>query len=170
MAKLHRQHSHRIYIKYSKKDGDRKIVSTRFVIGKILCPICTMTVKWNAFHIWPPSEMYLQMRQNFPMHRMCCSVAFLCFHDTKEQKKSFPSLYVLTQWCHPCLHCANEGCKEQVSRICVPESLTCPPRKCTMLVCDAASVSVDFSQAQVERKKNSKLHPQKKVGSDSLSP
>lgn len=31
-AKLHRQHSHRMYIKYSKKDGDRKIVSTRFDI------------------------------------------------------------------------------------------------------------------------------------------
>lgn len=36
---------------------------------------------------------------------------------------------------------------------------------------DSASVSVDFSQAQVEKeKKNSKLHPQEEVGSNSLSP
>lgn len=36
---------------------------------------------------------------------------------------------------------------------------------------DSASVSVDFCQAQVEKeKKNTKLHPQEEVGSNSSSP
>lgn len=148
-----------MYIKYSRKDGDRKIVSTRFVTGKILCSISTMTVKWNAFHIWSSSEMYLQVQQN--LHTICCSVAFLCSHETKEKKKSslcpYPTVLTLCQrglqgpgvqdlhaWISHLFH-------EQVH--------------------DSASVSVDFSQAQVEKeKKNSKLHPQEEVGSNSLSP
>lgn len=90
-----------------------------------------------------------------------------CFyHDTKEEKKNFPSLSP-----HPMvrtlLDCANEIFTEQVGRICMSESLTCPISKSMTLACDAASVSMDFSQAQVEEK--NKLHPQK-VGSNSLSP
>lgn len=60
------------------------------------------------------------------------------------------------------LDCANEIFTEQVGRICMSESLTCPISKSMTLACDAASVSMDFSQAQVEEK--NKLHPQK-VGS-----
>lgn len=44
-------------------------------------------------------------------HTICCSVAFLCCHDTKEKKKAFTSLYVLSQQYLPC---TNEGCKDQV--------------------------------------------------------
>lgn len=83
-----------MYIKYSKKDGDRKIVSTRFVTGKILS------------YLYNDSEVkclpYLIIKRYVPSgateltHTICCSVAFLCSHDTKEKKKSFTSLYVLT--------------------------------------------------------------------------
>lgn len=64
-------------------------------------------------------------------HNLLLSVAFLCSHDTKEKKKSFPSLCVQSQQYYPC---AKEGCKDQVSRICLPESLTCPMSKCMILL------------------------------------
>lgn len=96
-------------------------------------------------------------------HTVCCSVAFLCSHDTKEKKKSFTSLYVLTLQYLPC---ANEGCKDQVSRICMPESLTCPMSKCMILL----QCLLILTRHRWKKKKNSKLHPQEDVGSNSLSP
>lgn len=96
-------------------------------------------------------------------YTVCCSVAFLCSHDTKEKKKSFTSLYILTLQYLPC---ANEGCKDQVSRICMPESLTCPMSKCMILL----QCLLILTRHRWKKKKNSKLHPQEEVGSNSLSP
>lgn len=96
-------------------------------------------------------------------HTICCSVAFLCSHDTKGKKKSFTSLYVLTLQYLPC---ANEGCKDQVSRICMPESLTCPMSKCMILL----QCLLILARHRWKKKKNSQLHPQEEAGSNSLSP
>lgn len=149
-----------MYIKYSKKDGDRKIVSTRFVTGKILCPISTVTVKWNAFHIWSSRDMYLQVQQN--LHTQFAVQLHSCVPMTqRKRRKASTSLYVLTQQYLPC---ANEGCKDQVSRICTPESLTCPMSKCMILL------QCLLILARHRWKKNSKLHPQEEAGSNSLFP
>lgn len=145
MAKLHRQQSHRMYIKYCKKHSDRKIVSTSFVTGKTLSPIPTMTVKWNAFLIWLPSQMYLQMQQNLHTQNLLVSCT-LCFHDTKEKKKSFLSLCP-----YPTALTLPAVCQWGLQGAGVQDH-SHPMSNCMMLVHDPASVSVDFSQAQVEKK------------------
>lgn len=117
-----------MYIKYSKKDGDRKIVSTRFVTGKMSYLYNDSEVKYLPYLI---IKRYVPSGATELKHTICCSVAFLCSCDTKEKKKSFTSLYVLIQQYLPC---ANEGCKDHVSRICMPESLTCPMSKCMILL------------------------------------
>lgn len=110
--------------------------------------------------------MYLQMQQNLSVHRTTCfSCTPVFYYNAKEKKKNFRSFCPHTM-VRTLPDCANEMSTEQVGRICMSESLACPISKYMTLACDAASVSMDFSQAQVEEK--NKLHTQK-VGSNPLS-
>lgn len=116
---------------------------------KISCPISTMTNEM-------PSIFDHQARCTFKCNRTSPSTALAvqlhsCVFLT--QQKSSKASHLLTPWYYPCLHCISEGCKEQVSRICWPKSPACLMSKSMRLVCDAAPVSMDSSQARVERKK-----------------
>lgn len=136
-----------MYIKYSKKDGDRKIVSTRFLTGKILRPISTMTVKWNAFHIWSSSEMYLQVEQNLLPQFAVQLHSCVPMTQRKRRKASHlfmslpNSIYTLTLCQRGLQGPGLQDLHAWISHLSHEQEH------------DSASVSVDFSQAQVEKEK-----------------
>lgn len=103
-----------------------------------------MTVKWNAFHIWSSRDMYFQVQQN--LNTQFAVQLHSCVAMTQRKRRKASHLFMSSP---NVLTLCQRGLQEPG----VQDLHAWISHLSHEQVHDSASMSVDFSQAQVEKEK-----------------
>lgn len=105
-----------------------------------------MTVKWNAFHIWSSRDMYLQVQQN--VNTQFAVQLHSCVPMTQRKRRKTSHFFMSSPNLVPLCQQGLQGPGVQDLNLHAWISHLSHEQ-----VHDSASMSVDFSQAQVEKEK-----------------